>query len=286
MRRRIRLTCGAAIEEDGARELATGECGEEEKCRGSQMTLKSKVAIVTGAGGGIGRRFAEALGRAEASVVLADINGEAAEAAALELREEGLEALAVATDVTNESSVARMASAAVSRFGGVDILVNNAALMAELPSNLPLIDFRLEEWDRAFRVNLTGALLCIRAVVPSMKQRKGGKIINQSSGGAFLPGHAYGISKLALLGLTNHMALELGPFNITVNAIAPGMISSEAGQRARPTGMVEYYAPTIPLKPVGDPEDLVGALLFLASSASDWVTGQTICVDGGWIKRI
>jgi len=252
----------------------------------AEKPLEGKVAIVTGAGGGIGRKFAEALGKAGASVVLADINIDAANLAAAELSTAGLQTLAVATDITSESSVAGMASAAVNRFGGIDILVNNAALMAELPSHMPLVDFPLDLWDRVLRVNLTGALLCIRAVVPLMKKRGGGKIINISSGGAFQPGHAYGISKLALIGLTMQMAFELGKFNITVNAIAPGMISSEAGKRARPRGMVEAYATRMPLKALGDPEDLCGALLFLASQASDWVTGQTIGVDGGWVWRI
>ena len=251
-----------------------------------EKLFEGKVAIVTGAARGIGLKYAEALGKAGANVVLADINGDAAEKAASDLNKVGIEALAVETNVASETSVANMVSKAVDRFGGVDILVNNAALMAELQSNIPLVDFPLDEWNRTLSVNLTGALLCIRAVVPSMKKRGGGKIINQSSGGAFLPGHAYGISKLALLGLTNHFAFELGKFHITVNAIAPGMISTEAGAQARPPGMVEYNAPMTPLKPVGDPEDLLGTLLFLASSASDWVTGQTICVDGGWIKRI
>jgi len=252
----------------------------------AEKPLEGKVAIVTGAGGGIGQKFAEALGRAGASVVLADINFVAANSAATELSTAGLQTLAVATDITSESSVAGMASAAVNRFGGIDILVNNAALMAELPSGTPLVDFPLDLWDRVLQVNLTGALLCIRAVVPSMKERGGGKIINISSGGAFQPGHAYGISKLALIGLTMHMAFELGRFKITVNAIAPGMISSDAGKRSRPRGMVEAYAARMPLKALGDPEDLCGALLFLASHASDWVTGQTIGVDGGWVWRI
>ena len=247
--------------------------------------LEGKVAIVTGAGGGIGRKFSEALGRAGASVVLADINADAAKLAANELSAAGLQTLAVTTDITSESSVAEMASAAVNRFGGIDILVNNAALMAELPRTT-LVDFPLDMWDRTFRVNLTGALLCIRAVVPSMKQRGGGKIVNMSSGGAFQPGGAYGISKLALVGLTVHMASELGRYKINVNCIAPGMISSDAGMKSRPRGMVEAFAPRMPLKAVGDPEDLFGALLFLSSQASDWVTGQTIGVDGGWVWRI
>ena len=247
--------------------------------------LRGKVGVVTGGGGGIGRRFSHALGQAGADVVIVDINADACEAAAREVASRRIEAIGLVTDITSESSVTDMASAAIRRFGGIDILVNAAALMAELPRQ-PLMKWPLEIWERVFRVNLTGALLCIRAVVPSMRQRGGGKIINISSGGAFTGGGAYGISKLALLGLTVHMAQELGRFNITVNAIAPGMISTDAGERARPAGMVEALRPDIPLKAMGDPEDLCGTLIFLASSDSDWVTGQTIGVDGGWIKRI
>ncbi len=248
--------------------------------------LEGKVAIVTGAGGGIGKKFSEALGRAGASVVLADINAEAVSSAADDLSTAGLQALAVTTDITDEASVAAMASAAVKRFGGIDILVNNAAMMSELPLGTPLLKFPLDLWDRVMRVNLTGALLCIRAAAPVMKTRGGGKIINITSGGAYQPGGVYGISKLALIGLTIHFASELGRSKINVNAMALGMISSEAGKKCRPQGMVEAFAPRMPLKSVGDPEDLYGTLIYLSSSASDWVTGQTIGVDGGWIWRI
>jgi NAD(P)-dependent dehydrogenase (short-subunit alcohol dehydrogenase family) len=119
-----------------------------------------------------------------------------------------------------------------------------------------------------------------------MKERGGGKIINISSGGAYMGGSAYGISKLALIGLTVHLATELGQFNINVNAIAPGFINTEAGAKSRPPGLEQMLAPMIPLKALGETDDLCGALLFLASPASNWVTGQTIGVDGGWIKRI
>ncbi|MFA4836107.1 MAG: SDR family oxidoreductase [Dehalococcoidia bacterium] len=248
--------------------------------------LPGKVAVVTGAGGGIGKRFAQALGESGASVVMADINEKACKAASEELQSKGLQALAVAVDITSESSVAEMVSAATSRFGGVDIMVNVAALMSELPGTTPMVKWPIDLWEKTLKVNVTGAFLCIRGVVPSMKQRGGGKIINISSGGAYIGGGAYGISKLALIGLTLSLAQELGRFKINVNAIAPGLISTEAGDKSRPPGMTEALTPIIPLKAMGDPEDLLGALIFLASPASDWVTGQTIGVDGGWIKRI
>jgi NAD(P)-dependent dehydrogenase (short-subunit alcohol dehydrogenase family) len=159
--------------------------------------------------------------------------------------------------------------------------------MAELPVT-PLSTYPLEWWDRALRVNVTGALICSQAVVPSMQARGGGSIVNQSSGGAFTGGSAYGVSKLALIGLTVALATELGPLRIRVNAIAPGMVETEAGWRAAPreSPWRKFMESTVAMQPYGQPEDLVGTLLFLASPASSWMTGQTLNVDGGWIMRI
>lgn len=217
---------------------------------------------------------------------MADIDAEACKSAAEELQSQGLQTMATTTDITSESSVADMVSAAISNFGGVDILVNTAAMMSELPFGTPLSEYPLGLWESVLRVNLTGAFLCIRGVVPSMKERGGGKIINISSGGAYVGSGAYGISKLALIGLTVSLAQELGRFNINVNAIAPGFINTEAGDKSRPPGFIDAMKSAVSLKTLGETEDLCGALLFLSSSASDWVTGQTIGVDGGWIKRI
>jgi NAD(P)-dependent dehydrogenase (short-subunit alcohol dehydrogenase family) len=170
----------------------------------------------------------------------------------------------------------------------VDVLVNNAALMSEMQHS-PLAEYPLEEWERVMRVNVTGALLCSQAVVPSMRARGGGRIINQSSAGAFGGGGAYGVSKLALIGLTVALARELGPLGITVNAIAPGLVADDAGYRSLPRGSAirEALKAQLPLQghPEGTPEDLLGALLLLASPAGDWITGQTLHVDGGWILR-
>jgi NAD(P)-dependent dehydrogenase (short-subunit alcohol dehydrogenase family) len=252
-----------------------------------EKVIQGKVAIVTGAAGGIGRSYARALAAAGASVVVADLHEENARKVAAEISGGGSNAIAARVDITDPDSVRTMVDAARAAFGGVDVLVNNAALMAELPA-APLASYPLDEWERALRVNVTGALICTQAVVPSMQERGGGKIINQSSGGAFTGGSAYGVSKLALVGLTVALARELGPLRIHVNAIAPGMVETEAGFRSAPRGSPwrKVMEQTVAMQPYGLPDDLVGALLFLASPASDWVTGQTLNVDGGWIMRL
>ena len=250
-------------------------------------SLEGKVAIVTGAAGGIGQAYARALGRAGAAVVIADINAEGAESVATDLKGEGLRTIGVGLDITEPESARSMAKTVTEAFGGVDILVNNAALMAEIPQT-PLAEFPIEMWDRVMKVNCTGALICAQAVVPSMIERGGGKIINQASGGAFIGGGAYGVSKLALVGLTVALARELGRHKINVNAIAPGAINTDAGFRAAPEdspfrAMMQQQAAIQAFAP---PEDLTGALLFLASAASNYMTGQCLNVDGGWIMRL
>jgi NAD(P)-dependent dehydrogenase (short-subunit alcohol dehydrogenase family) len=253
------------------------------------MILEGKVAIVTGAAGSIGCVYSRGLAEAGAAIVVADLDeGEAGRAAA-ELEADGHRAIGVGVDITQPHMVRSMVDRTVSSFGTIDILVNNAALMRGIP-HAPLAEYPLDWWERILRVNLTGALICTQAVVPFMKQGGGGKIVNQSSAGAFLPGGAYSISKLALIGLTTNLAKELGPFNINVNAIAPGMIADEAGFRAMPPGSDERtrIASQIALSghAEGPPSDLLGALLLLTSAAGDWITGQTLSVDGGWIMRM
>lgn len=249
--------------------------------------VDGKVAIVTGAGGrgnSIGRAYALGLAGAGAAVVVADLNGEGAARVADEITARGGKALAVQVDITDTASVAAMAAAAKAAFGGVDILVNNAALMTEL-SYAPLVKTAIADWNRTLDVNLTGALNCVHAVVPMMLERGGGKIVNQVSGGAYPPKTLYGISKIALVGLTTALAYELGPQGINVNAIAPGNTNSDAGASLTPPGspfrtMLEN---TVAMRVQGEPDELVGPLLLLCSSAGDWMTGQTLKVDGGWI---
>lgn len=249
--------------------------------------LSGKVAVITGGAGGIGVVYADALAQAGASVLVADLNGDAAERSAEQLTDKGLHAASAQVDVSSAESTAAMAASAVEAFGGIDILINNAAIMTDLPpyglSNIPV-----PEWDRVFNVNLRGPLLCTQAVLASMTERGGGRIINGLSAGAFMAGGIYGVSKYALHSLTANLAMELGSRGINVNAIAPGLVDSESGYASLPkdSPFRDAIAATIPGKKSGPPEDLIGTLLLLCSKAGEWINGQTISVDGGWVMRL
>lgn len=254
-----------------------------------QFRLDGKVAIVTGAGGrgnSIGRAYALGLANAGAAVVVADINGEGAQGVADEIIALGGKGLAVRVDITDRASTAAMAAAACEAFGGIDILVNNAALMVEIVGSAAS-QISTEDFDRALRVNLHGALNCAQAVIGSMASRGGGRIVNQLSAGAFPAQTIYGVTKIALLGLTTTLATELGSKNITVNAIAPGMTTSAAGLSLTPpdSPLVAYVQGRTPIHGMADPQELVGPLLLLVSEAGRWMTGQTLNVDGGWVMR-
>lgn len=246
--------------------------------------LQGKAAIVTGAAGGIGAVYARGLAEAGATVAVADINGDAADATAAALTKDGHRAISVRVDVSSEESANAMAATVAERLGGIDILVNNAALMAEIVKEGTLTTIPLEVWHRTIAVNLTGPLLCTRAVLPHLKDKGYGKIVNQVSGGAFLPSQHYGVSKLGLVSMTISLAYELAPFGIRVNAIAPGAVNTDAGLRSSSDEWRAFQQATVPF-PFGDPEELVGGLIYLCSSASDWVTGHTLNIDGGWINR-
>jgi NAD(P)-dependent dehydrogenase (short-subunit alcohol dehydrogenase family) len=254
-----------------------------------QFRLAGKVAIVTGAGArknSIGEAYAKGLASAGASIVVADLDVAGAERVAYEISESGHSAIGVHVDITDPASTATMAKAAKSKFGGVDILVNNAALMVEI-ERVKTIDLSLEVWNRVINVNLTGALNCCQAVVPMMRERGGGKIVNQVSGGAFPPSGVYGISKLGLVGLTTTLARELGRDKINVNAIAPGITDSAAGMSLTPEGSAfrTMLASICAMRVQGATSELVGALCLLCSAAGDWITGQVLHIDGGWIIR-
>jgi NAD(P)-dependent dehydrogenase (short-subunit alcohol dehydrogenase family) len=254
-----------------------------------QFRLDGKVAIVTGAGGrgnSIGRAYALGLAGAGAAVVVADINEDGAKTVAAEIVATGAKAIGVRVDIADPDSAQAMVAAAIAEFGGVDILVNNAALMAEL-GHQNIADVPIADWNRTLAVNLTGALICCQAAIPAMRTRGGGRIVNQTSGGAFPAIGIYGIGKLALVGLTTTLAKTLGKDGITANAIAPGNVRSDAGKQLVPddSPFLQFLRMTVAGRPQGEPDELVGALLLLCSEAGAWITGQTLHVDGGWVLR-
>ena len=247
--------------------------------------LAGRVAIVTGAGQGIGRVFAHALAKTGAIPVIAELNAERGQAVAAEIAAAGAGAkvLAVATDVADPKSVASMVAAVEAAFGRIDILVNNAGIFSTLKTR-PFYEIPLEEWEQVLRVNVTGPFLCARAVVPAMRRAGWGRIVNMSSGAVSLgrPNYLHYIaSKSALVGMSRSMARELGPHGITVNAILPGATFTEIPRETITPQQKEAVIRMQCIPRAEVPEDLVGAILFLCSEASAFVTGQALTVDGG-----
>lgn len=241
--------------------------------------FEGRVAVVTGAAQGIGEAYARALAAEGASVVVADVD-ERGQAVA-----DDIKGLFVRTDVSDPASTRAMAAAAADRFGGIDHLVNNAAIFGTMK-----LDFLFTvDWDyykKFMAVNMDGALLCARACHPHMRARGGGSIVNQSSTAAWQYSGYYGLAKVAINGLTQQLAHELGSMGVRVNAIAPGPTDTEANRKVVPGNMSEKIVEQkMALKRMGTPGDMVGACLFLLSDEAAWVTGQILNVDGGEVFR-
>ena len=243
------------------------------------MRLKDKVAIVTGAGRGLGQMFSVALAKEGAKVVATDVIS--LENTVKEIETIGGMAKGFHADVTNEAETVKVAEDTVKAFGRIDILVNCAAIYYGLVRK-PFFEIDPKEWDKLMAVNVKGVWLCVRAVFPYMKQQSKGKIINISSETFFTGSHGfvhYVSSKGAIIGMTRSLAIELGPHNININALAPGFTDTEASRTIADVN--KYDISRTPIKRLEQPSDLIGALVFFASDESDFITGQTLLVDGG-----
>jgi NAD(P)-dependent dehydrogenase (short-subunit alcohol dehydrogenase family) len=247
------------------------------------MTLKDKVIIVTGAGTGLGKTCALEAARRGARVAVVDVDAGSAEESAKDIRSLGAECISVTVDISAEKDTTRMAKTVYDRYGRIDILVNNAGLWGTLRRK-PLEELSVEEWDRVMAVNLRGTFLSIKAVYPYMRDQKYGKVINISSGTQFFGSPFllhYVTSKAGVLGLTRSVAREVGEHGICVNAVAPGLVLTEGSLSNTGRDRAEQLATQTILKRVANPADIVGPILFLAGPDSDFMTGQTIVVDGG-----
>jgi 3-oxoacyl-[acyl-carrier protein] reductase len=262
--------------------------------RGSEQPMRftDKVAIVTGAGGGLGAAYAAALAREGASVVVTDIAADRVAATAERIKASGGRALAVASDLTDVAQVEDMVRQAMAGFGRIDVLVNNAGGGSSSPGNASsVIDTTPDAWDTMLRINLANVFLCIRAVTPIMKAQRYGRIENVSSRSArvadpkLLQSPSYAAAKTAVLSLTRFSARELGPFGITVNCMVPALVLSgpvleeyweRLGEPAR-----EEYLSQVALRRLPRIEEVADVILFLASDQSSYITGAAIDVNGG-----
>jgi 3-oxoacyl-[acyl-carrier protein] reductase len=244
------------------------------------MRLQGKVAVVTGGAQGIGRAIALGLGREGAKVVIADLQADKAKGVAAEVEALGSEALAVEVNVASESSVKQLASETFGRFGRVDVLVNDAGIYLKAP----VVEITEENWDRTINVNLGGNFFCCRAFIPSMRKQKSGRIISVASGIAhygakeFAP---YAASKAAIIGFVKSLAREVGHDGITVNALCPGAANTAMPRTHRSEEELMQRLRSNPLGHVLEPEDFVGPVVFLASAAASYITGQSINVNCG-----
>lgn len=249
------------------------------------LGFSGKVVFITGGGHGIGRAFALAFAEEGAAIAIAELDQRRADTTVGDIREQGGKAIAVPCDVSDRALVEAAVARTLEEYGQIDILVNNA-VSPNLTGSLEELED--SDWDHNFDVNVKGSFYCFKSVVPHMKERRYGKVVSMASivgrrGSAEPTSAAYSASKAGIIGLTATMARELGPFNINVNAIAPGSINTPRWRDARNEEQVNRTVQGTALKRLGEAEDIVGMCLMLASDRSSFITGQTVTIDGGML---
>jgi 3-oxoacyl-[acyl-carrier protein] reductase len=243
--------------------------------------VEGRVAIVTGAGRGIGSAIAQKLAEVGAKVVVSDIHSKNAQNTAKELKKKFGPSIACRVDVSDERSVESLIEKTVKTFGRVDFLVNNAGIMFRTR----ILDISAEEWEQVIRVNLTGPFLCVKSVLPEMKKRRFGRIVNISSSAgrsvSTLGGVHYTASKAGLLGMTRAVAKEVAPFGITVNAVCPGLIDTEMVRKTTSQKELEGFLNSFPIKRTGTPQEVGDIVVFLCSDKASYITGASLDINGG-----
>ena len=248
------------------------------------FSLKGRNALVTGAARGIGYAIAVALGQCGARVAICDLDHDAAERAAAQLGELGIDAIGLGVDVADEQQVQAMVSQVGLALGSIDILVNNAGIV----STLPLLEVSAAEWKRVMAIDLNSVFYCAKAVLPGMMARRSGRIINIASvagkrGGGLLGNSCYAAAKGGVIALTKGLAREAGPFNITANAVSPALTETDMTSTLSTEARAKVLA-DMPLGRAGTPRDIAAAVCFLASDAASFVTGEIMDVDGGYMR--
>jgi len=255
------------------------------RAAGERVRFRNKIAVVTGAGQGIGEGYAKALAREGAAVAIAELSEDQGKRVAKEIEAAGGRAIFVRTDVASEASTRAMGETVRRELGGVDYLVNNAAIYHSMEMH-GLLTVPFDYYTKFMAVNMHGCLLATRAVYESMIERGGGAIVNQSSTASWMGVGYYGIAKLAMHGITQSLARELGPRKIRVNAIAPGPTDTEATRKVVPEVFQKMIVSQMPLGRMARVEEMVGACLFLLSDEASFITAQILAVDGGQIMRV
>ena len=246
-----------------------------------EQYLDGKTIIITGGGRGIGRTFALHLAKYGAAVCIADIDHGAAQATLEELQSANYVGMAVTCDVTSLKDMEKMAADVFTKFGSIDVLINNAGVF---PIKM-FGDISVEEWNRVIEIDLTGTFLATKAVYNQMKRQGKGKIINMASVAGRVGGIGfahYSAAKAGVIGFTKALAREAGPLGIQINAIAPGIIETETAKTTFPEFALKDFIKNVPLSRLGREEDLLGIVSFLCSKESDYITGQVLAVDGGY----